>query len=54
MVHANPRVGVSYGEERKALERLRENLEEVGGRCDELLRVDVVDVDVDLRMPCRL
>jgi len=54
VVHANPCVGVSHSEERETLERLRENLEEVGGHCGRLLRVDVVDECVDLRMLCRL
>jgi hypothetical protein len=53
VVRTDPRVGVSYGEERGSLERLRENLE-VGGRCGEPLGVNVVDANVDLHMPCRL
>ena len=53
VVHADPRVGVRYGEERGSLERLRENLNVGGGR-DGSIRVEVVGVDLDLRMSCRL
>lgn len=38
VIHANPRVGVSYGEKRGSLERLRENLEVDGYRGESLRR----------------
>lgn len=53
MVHANPRMSVRYGEEWGSLKRLRENLG-VDERCGKSLRVDTVNIDVDLQMPCKL
>ena len=53
VVHADPRVSISYREERGDLERLRENLG-VDERCGKSLRVDTVNIDVDLQMPCKL
>ena len=51
MVHTNPCFGVSYREERGALERLRENLERVD--IVKSLRVEIIDKGVDLRMTYR-
>ena len=53
MVHTDPCVGVSYGEERGSLEGLRENLM-VGGCRGKSFNVGVVDVEVGLHMSCRL
>ena len=51
MIHANPCVGVSYGEEWGLLEGWRNNLD-ASGRCDEL-RIGLL-TRVDLHMLCRL